>query len=245
MIKAGKIKIEWFGSIEKLTYNFGRPGLNTIQGLNGAGKSTIFNALSWVIYKQLLKKNCTIEPWPHLLNERYKGTRVRFEFTDKDHHYQIIRCIDYKGKVLDRKGKNRLVFLIDGQEIKAKGKKGIQPEIIKAWGYSFDLFKSAVVFGQRIKRFVEEDGPNKKRIFDEAFEATFISKAKELVQKRLDKTQKEYESISNRTKATRLIYTSLKSHYKDIKELSRIFKETQAQKIATLTKKSRRSKKPN
>lgn len=238
MIQVKKLRIEWFGSMQELSYNFDRRGLNTIHGFNGAGKSTLLNALTWCVYKQLLKKNSTIEPWPHVINETYKGTKVSLTFKKDGVLYEIIRCLNYKGKVLNKAGRNRLVLLKEGKEYTGKGKINIQQEIINLWGYSFDLFKSAVVFGQRVRRFIEEDGPAKKKIFDEAFESTFISRAKELVANRLQQKEKDYEIITIKTQASRTSLQSARSNLKDIKEIIQTFNRTQLKKIAELRKKS-------
>lgn len=191
MITIEKIKIEGFGSaIYQIKYKFNRPGLNIIVGVNGAGKTTIFNALTWVLYKQLIKKGSTYQPWPWVIKNHpdYKGTKVSLEFNDGINQYEIIRCDEYKGKILGKTGKNRLVILKNGEELVGDGlrnKDDYQKWIIKTIGYSFELFKSSVLFGQKLKRLAEEDGPTKKRIFDEAFETTFIDKAQEIVKKRL------------------------------------------------------------
>jgi DNA repair exonuclease SbcCD ATPase subunit len=235
MIYLGKITIEEFGSVEHAEYNFNRRGLNTILGLNGAGKTSFFNALSWVLYKQLLKKNCTIEPWPQFITENYKGTKVTLDMWDDNNKYEIIRCQNYTGKVLGKSGKNRLVFLINGKEVKDKGKSNIQQEIIKVIGYSFDLFKTAVVFGQKMRRFIEEDGPNQKKVFEEAFESAFISRAKDIVQKRYEQKLKDYDRANTEAKAYKSIYLSSRLGLRELVEIARVFKETQLKKIQTLS----------
>lgn len=243
MIQAGKLQVEWFGSLKRVTYNFGRLGLNTIKGLNGAGKSSIFNAFTWCVYKQTLKKKCTIEPWPHILDDTYKGTKVSFTWKNGEDEYTIIRCQNYKGKVLGSTGKNRLVFLHNGEQVKVKYKGDIQKEIIKAWGYSFDLFKAAVAFGQKIDRFMEEDGPGKKKVFDEAFESAFITRAKELVENRLKQKQKDYDRAQNKYESNRQLLKSYAESYRELKQVIRLFKETRRGKILELRKKVEESEK--
>jgi len=65
MITFDKIIIEGFGSIiKRTTYLLNRVGLNLILGKNGSGKTSLINAICWNLYKQVSKKNSTIEPWP-------------------------------------------------------------------------------------------------------------------------------------------------------------------------------------
>lgn len=242
MISLGKIQIEEFGSIKELSYNFNRRGLNTILGPNGSGKTSLLNALTWVIYKQLLKKNATVHPWPQFVGDEFNGTKVELDFWDENNKYKIIRCLEYKGKVLGKTGKNRLVFLINGKEVIQKGKLNVQQEINKTIGYTFDLFKSAVVFGQKMKRFMEEDGPAKKKIFEEAFDSAFIGRARELVQKRLDLKQKEYERESISYEADKSVYRTNREAYVGFRRIAKVFKENQLKKIKEHNKKAKELK---
>ena len=116
MITLQSIEIEGFGSvITPIKYKINRPGLNIISGPNGAGKSTITNALAWVGWGQLVKpRPSSIIPWPHVITEQYHGTRVLLKFQDGKNKYQIIRCNEYKGKVLGKVGGNRLIILENG-----------------------------------------------------------------------------------------------------------------------------------
>lgn len=180
MITFKEIEVEGIGSYALRTkFKLDRLGLNLIIAKNGSGKTTLFSILCWVLYGSSLKPKSQISTWLHLQPEGYQGSYGSIKFAKATHEYQVIRCQDYTGKVLGEKGKNRILLLIDGvYQEKLRDKKDVQKEIIKILGYSFELFKTSIIFGQRLKRLIEEDGPRKKQIFEEAFESTFINEAR-------------------------------------------------------------------
>lgn len=169
-----------FGSIiGPVIYKWGERPLTIITGDNGAGKTTIFNALCWCLFKQSIKKGSSIESWEHIRPKDYKGTKVETVFKVDKKVYRVIRCMGYKGKVEGLKGGDSLYIYENGALLPIKDKNQKNQKIEKLLGYSFDLFKASVLIGQRMKSLIEEDGPAKKKVFEEAFEASFISRAKE------------------------------------------------------------------
>lgn len=203
MINLISINIEGFGSVIKpIKYKILNPGLNKIEGPNGAGKTTITGALTWVLYGQLVKpRKSSFIPWPHIIDENYHGTKVSLKFSLGKDYYKIIRLSDYDGLVLGKKRKNGIIITKNGSEIKDKGlrdKKDYQKWIIKKIGYSFELFKSTVLFTQELDNLMKEDGPTKKRIFDEAFETMFVNRAREKVEDRLKAVEGELVMVNNK-----------------------------------------------
>lgn len=196
MIHFKELYIEGFGSfVNPFEFNFGSQGLTLIKGENGAGKTTLFSALSWIIYDRPLKEHSTILTWEHIRPTHYKGAKGWVIITRGSKTYKIIRCKEYSGEITTKvKGDNRLVITdVEGNDLfSQKKKQEVQAEIVKIMGMSYEVFKVCLVFGQKMKRLIEEDGPTKKKVFEEAFDAAFISKAKDIAQKRYNDLQKEY-----------------------------------------------------
>lgn len=232
MIKICEIEIEGFGSIKgPITYNFNRSGLNLITGENGAGKTTFFNALSWVLYQKLLKNKSSFEPWPWLMGDNYQGTMVKVTLYKNETKYEIIRCYEYKGKILKKAGGNRLIILKDGVEFKGRNKEDSKKEIVNILGYTFDLFKSTVLFGQELKRLMDEDGPDKKKIFDEAFESTFIQRARDIVDIRVKESRGNRLVLHNKLEVTRTELNGINNQITQIKEIIQNWESQQQLKI--------------
>lgn len=195
MIIFKDIEIEGLGSIHnRTTFKLDQGNsLNVIRGHVGAGKTTIPSGIYYALYGKILKEKGTIETWPELQLENYRGTYVKLNYDIDGIIHSVIRCKSFKSKItvgLNKKvkGSNGLYYLIDGELVTVnKGKGNIQSLIEKNLGYSMDLFKNSIIFGQKMKRIIEETGPQKKKVFEEAFEVGFIDEAKEITQK--DKTK--------------------------------------------------------
>lgn len=84
------------------------------------GKSSFLNAISWCLYGKTLKNIKDVNTLESWRPNDYKGTMVKIFFEKDGSIHQIIRCQEYKGKVEEAKGGNRLLYLIDGAPSKRK-----------------------------------------------------------------------------------------------------------------------------
>lgn len=224
MLNFTGIEIEGFGSfISKTFFSLDRVGLNIIRGKVGAGKTSIPSALYWCLYGSTLKKGSSIQTWEEYRGNSFMGTKVAVSFiSPKGEKCKIIRCISYKGKVHDKKkGSSGIHIIINNEYTEIKGKKDRQSEIQNLIGYSPELFINSIVYGQRLKRIIEETGPNKKRIFDEAFETMFIDKAKQKAESErkdlmslLNIKISKLESLNDLYKSTEQTLSEIENHEK-------------------------------
>ena len=234
-MKLLKIIIEGFGSIVgELTYNFNQPGLSIIAGKNGVGKTTILNALSWCLFKQTIKSRSTITPWPQIVDGLYQGVSVQIFFKDTQHKYCVRRMRDYDGKVLGKRGGDRLIITQDGKELEnLRNKADAEIWLNEKFG-SFQLFKNTVLFGQKTTRLIDEDGPTKKRIFDEAFDTLFIVQAKAKVSKRLDNLQDEINQQGMAYNLEKKMLDQIEEVVKNQENMKKAWYEDRDKKVAEL-----------
>jgi DNA repair exonuclease SbcCD ATPase subunit len=227
MIKFKKLEGEGFGSfISKTSFCLDTIGLKIFRGPVGAGKTSVPSLLYWVLYGITLKKGSTIQTWDHKKSDKFQGTFGKVTFNKDNDQYQIIRCITYKGKVFEKKkGGSGIHIIKNGIYQEIKGKKDIQQEIQRIVGYSADLFINSVIYGQRIKRIIEAAGPDKKKLFDEAFETLFVDRAKG---KALIKSQ-ELKGLlvisDNNKESLEQSLEELKRTYKEMISFERSFKD--------------------
>lgn len=190
MIRFGKMVVEGFASIVDEEFDWGIEGLNIIQAPNGYGKTKFINALVWCIFGKTLTGS--VEPWPHTRPSSYRGTRVVQHINIGLEEILITRYKDYP------KFKNSLILRINNKDPEDGDKADIQKEIEKIIGYTYDLFKNSIIFGQKLKRIISETGPNKKKVFDDAFEIAYIPKAKKLAEGKLTEFRLEESKALNK-----------------------------------------------
>lgn len=195
MLKFISIQGQGFGSlIHEFYFEFGEPGLKIIKGENGSGKTTMISLIAWVLYGSTLKGKDPAT-WDHLRPNNWKGTVGRVTFETDSGIYTVVRCKKYKGTVDNAKGGDGLFLFKNKKNITAGEKRDTQKDIIKLLGMSFDLFKNSIMFGQKVKRIINESGPNQAKVFEEAFDADFINEAKK-------KAELERDEIVSKVKST-------------------------------------------
>lgn len=159
---------ENFLSFKELTYAFPDQGLHFIGGekigsdiaiSNGAGKSSFAEALAWGLYGRTIrnfdaddivnwdvKKDCAV----HIIVE-----------DDSGQEYEISRFRNHK------ENDNELYLMKDLVELTQSTTAATQKEIDKILGMTWSVFTSAIIFGERARRFAEAKEAEKKEIFDE------------------------------------------------------------------------------
>lgn len=179
MIQFISLHIRGFCSIGECYLQLNTPGITIIRGANGNGKSSVFSALVWCLYGKNLKGVSNVNTWPESQPKDYKGTYVDVYFQRKEDTYQIIRCLNFKDVLEDgAKGNSRLILIKNAEMVDIKGKSSIQDEINRVLGMSYSLFMNSIMFGQGIKRLIQESNQDKKKIFEEIFDLEYLNIAK-------------------------------------------------------------------
>lgn len=197
IIKFSSIVIEGFRSIvHPVTVDLDKPGLNLIKGINGAGKTTIFDALVWCLYGDNLKEttNAKIPTWKELRDDSWSGTCVGLKFSINDEKYMVIRTIDWTQP--SRVGKNGFIVLKQVNKEWADittgpHQKDVQSTVNDLLGLDSKAFMNSILFGQRLTKLVESDNSDKRELFSKLFEMTFIINSKE--EATIEKNKKETE----------------------------------------------------
>lgn len=187
MITFTKIDIEGFASIPKLEIPLNAYPIVWVKGSNGQGKTTFFSALVWGLYGKSLKGVSKVNTWDNLRPKDYSGTKVEIWFIKDNIVYKVIRCQKYTKEIDDgAKGRDRLLIYKEGNLLELKGKFSIQEELNKILGMSYMLFTNSVLFGQGLKRLIQESNADKRAIFEEIFNLSFLNTAKEIAKGRKD-----------------------------------------------------------
>lgn len=217
---------EGFCSIESLHLLLNTQCTILIKAPNGKGKSTILSSLVWAIYGKNLKGVSEVNTWKQVRPKDYKGTRVQVYFQKDSHTYKIIRCQKYE-EVLDdgAKGKDRLLFIKDGDVIDIKGKGKIQEAINREIGLSYTLFMNSIMFGQGIRRLIQESNSDKKKIFEEVFDLEFLNLAKGIALQDKNNLISQINEVEHESQMLKKELEANKEAYFDMRDREKSFKQ--------------------
>lgn len=237
MIQFGNIIIEGFCSIPYLELNLGSNGITVIRGATGEGKTTILSALVWGAYGKNLKGKSDVNTWKKYRPKNYNGTKVEIYFGKDGKTHKITRCLKYKGDVNGAKGKDRLIYEIDAVEVSEKNKGEIQALINADLGMSYSLFMNSILFGQGMKRLIQESSSYKKDLFEEIFELEYISKARDIAKGYYTEALREYNEISQKYSSSKEKKQSIQRMLDDLKKQANHVKNDLSSRVKVLEKK--------
>ena len=237
MIQFGNIIIEGFCSIPYLELNLGSKGITVIRGATGEGKTTILSALVWGAYGKNLKGKSDVNTWEKYRPKNYNGTKVEIYFGKGGKTHKITRCLKYKGEVNGAKGKDRLIYEIDAVEVSEKNKGEIQALINADLGMSYSLFMNSILFGQGMKRLIQESSSNQKDLFEEIFELEYISKARDIAKGYYTEALREYNEISQKYSSSKEKKQSIQRMLDDLKKQANHVKNDLSSRVKVLEKK--------
>jgi len=200
-IALGKLKVEGYSNILGiLKVSFKNKGARILKAHNGEGKTTILSSIAWVLYGKPLKIGSTIEPWEHKRDANYVGTKVSLTFIKNSITYKVTRCKDYTEQVYGAIGKNRLILHKGSEEITDyKNKKDLQNILEEIIGYNYDLFINTTIFPQKITRFIELKGAQRKEILEEVFDISTLKQGYRVAKDKY--TEYSEEATNNETEA--------------------------------------------
>lgn len=244
MLSFMNMDVVGFCSIETLHLQLNPTCTILIKAPNGKGKSTILSALVWAIYGKNLKGVSDVNTWKEVRPKDYKGTMVQVFFQKDTHTYKIIRCQKYEEVLEDgAKGKDRLVFIKDGDIIDIKGKGKIQDAINREIGLSYTLFMNSIMFGQGIKRLIQESNSDKKKIFEEVFDLEFLNLAKGIalqdknnIVAQINEVEHQSQLLKKELEANKEAYFDLRDREKSFKKKNREERKSLKQDREKLTK---------
>jgi DNA repair exonuclease SbcCD ATPase subunit len=237
MIQFGNIIIEGFCSIPYLELNLGSKGITVIRGATGEGKTTILSALVWGAYGKNLKGKSDVNTWEKYRPKNYNGTKVEIYFGKDGKTHKITRCLKYKGEVNGAKGKDRLIYEIDAVEVSEKNRGEIQALINADLGMSYSLFMNSILFGQGMKRLIQESSSDKKDLFEEIFELEYISRARDIAKGYYTEALREYNEISQKYSSSKEKKQSIQRMLDDLKKQANHVKNDLSSRVKVLEKK--------
>ena len=160
-MRFSKITIENFKSIgpNPVTVNLDFHNTTLLTGLNGAGKTSIFEAIVWCIY------GVTKLKVDNVVNKTVgENTKVELEFSESNKNYVITRYRKHKTH------KNNVYVFENGENISLKNQADTQDLIQKIIGIDSRAFMSSIVLSsETYKQFLRETNSVRLQIFESVF----------------------------------------------------------------------------
>ncbi len=235
MIEFGNLEIKGFCSIQDYILNLSKTGITIIRGRNGSGKTTLISAINWVLYGVPSKETKKgVNTWKRYQPKDYIGTMVSIFWSANGAIHNVIRCSNYKGEIYGSRGGDRLVYLIDNEHVPVKRKPEIQALIVKNLGMSLDLFRNSIMFGQGLKRLTQESGSDKKELFEEVFDITYLSEAHKLSKSILKSKQEELSSLKSKQEDLSQLYNEYRSTYTLLKSQTKDKRDVVANELLSI-----------
>lgn len=226
MLTFTTMNVVGFCSIENLHIPLNPSCTILIKAPNGKGKSTILSALVWAIYGKNLKGVSEVTTWEKVRPKDYQGVMVEVFFQKGEHIYKIIRCQKCNIVLEDgAKGKDRLILMKDNEVVNVKGKNKLQDAINAELGLSYTLFMNSIMFGQGIKRLIQESNSDKKKIFEEVFDLEFLNIAKGIAMQDKNNLLAQANEVEHQSQILKRELEVNKEAYFDLRDREKSFKK--------------------
>ncbi len=203
-----KLKLHNFKSYADVEIEF-NTGLSIIIGANGAGKSSILEAISFALYKEHLSP--TINDLVRTEQERMK---VELEFQNNGKTYNVIRekTKSSNQSILKEKENNKYIPIV-------KGDKAVNFEIKNLINMDKDLFLNAVYVRQgEIANLINKNQSEKKRLISKLLGIDSLEKAWENIRYIINDYEKEKENYKGKIESLGNLNEELDSELKRKKE---------------------------
>ena len=206
------VYIKNFRTHKERTDTFPEGAITHITGGNGAGKSSIVNAIPWALFGTRpagVSKNVDLR---RENTDKLEPTVVALTYTVDGEKYVATRTMNYKGNVqvtLEHIDKNGVPRHVAGTAVKDGNR-----EIMRSLGMSEDIFKATILFRQKeTDHFINSRPDDRRKIIEELTGITANSYALEEcgVQRRAIKREVDNKTVD---------HAGIEAHKKTVEELA-------------------------
>jgi DNA repair exonuclease SbcCD ATPase subunit len=233
-------------NMTKISLDFGKPKLiigrnldSAVDGQvdgNGAGKSSILNALCYVLYDKTISGISKTEV---INNINEENLEVYIIFQKKDAYYKVERYRKNKAKGGDGvklfKRTSDTKFTED-DDITPAGVSNINEEISRIIGIPFEIFVRIVVFDANYEPFLNMELGDQREVIEELFGFTELSLKAELLKKEITNNKKDFDhylELNEQTKKAKNAFLVQKQNLITKRDNWETEKQTEIQTIET------------
>ncbi|SDW71162.1 exonuclease SbcC [Kandleria vitulina] len=169
-------------------------GLYLISGDTGAGKTTIFDAISYALYGETSGSDRSNDVFRSSYANYDQPTRIAFDFELQGKVYHIKRELSYT-----KSGNKRpdIAELYEGEQLLETGKTPVDKRVKTLLGVDARQFRQIVMIAQgEFTKLLLADSKEKEKIFRNLFHTDGLKQFEDILKSHADEYKKRYEEKS-------------------------------------------------
>jgi len=185
-IKLTMAAFQAYGGTQTIDFRIlGNKGLFLITGNTGAGKTTIFDAMTYALYGKPSGSARPVDSIRSHFASEDTDTVVEFTFMNRGREYTVIRSPGRKGKGTSKRSKEVSLKMPDGSVIAAE--KQVNTEIEKILGLDEKQWAQVVMLAQgEFVKLLNSDSKDRTEIFQKIFRTGIYRAVQDMLKKKCD-----------------------------------------------------------
>lgn len=215
-------QLENFTSYKNLEFDYSDQGLTLLRGLTGSGKSTLCDAVPWILFGKTAKGGSVddVLSWP--------GDRIAYGSVTLTHPRGIINIHRQRGKPKD----NDLWYTLDSDLKVYRGKDlpDTQRLINNLLGFDYDLYLAAAYYHEfsQTAQFFTTTAKNRRQICEQLVDLSLatrltpaLSEDKKALAKRLVDTETKIYTLGTNIDLLKRMFVAEIAHHNDWERIKR------------------------
>lgn len=191
---------------------------------NGAGKSTIIEAIVWCLFGRLTHKDRI-------------GDNVMNWFTDSPCRVSLETKDGHKITRIREKGQSNIIFEKDGEDISLSTPTNTQEEILKRFQLDFSTFSASILFGQHSQSFLSLSDMKKRQAIEKVMHLVGLDIYASVAKRKLEVALKDQAAKNSKREALEAEITRKKEQLDRTLERSKEYENERKKKLIEIDKK--------
>lgn len=236
MLRFGRITIENYRTIERAEFDYSKPGLYRVVGVNhddagandnGSGKSAFLEAFYWALTGAVLRDDKYEEDV--CPKKRVATCRVALEFTDAlERRVVVDRSRSTKGR------KGGLLVSIDGQSAaNQQHKKDTQAVLYDILGLDADVLRTVDVLTNNFE-FLGASESKRKELLEKLLRMSVMADARERVGKERKRVQAEADALESKARVEDVKVTGAKNRIGELERQLAAFEGDRSRRLGVV-----------
>lgn len=195
-------------------------GIHQVVGKNGAGKTSLFEAIFWCLYGESLKTGSVVE------SQSGEPIDVTVHFVVGDNSYEVSRT-------------DKALFFLENRFSKGLHKRDTQQRIIDVLGLTPMQFLNSVLMAQRGVRIADYSEKERREFFETLFELDWVDELGEKVKQKAQELNTSLAVQKSKLESLNRELENLKAEEDTVTQRKEVFESEQSNIAINLDNESR------